>query len=42
MRTRRNAEGIPVDPTTWGEIVDCAVTLGLDRAAVAALAEASA
>jgi uncharacterized oxidoreductase len=42
MRTRRGVEGIPIDPTSWAEIVDSAASLGLDRAAVAALAGAAA
>lgn len=34
MRARRTADGVPVDTTTWQEILDAAARLGLDPAAV--------
>lgn len=34
MRAKRLAEGIPVDPTTWHEILEAAKKLGVDPAAV--------
>jgi uncharacterized oxidoreductase len=34
MRTKRSAEGVPVDATTWQEILDAARSLGVDPAAV--------
>jgi hydroxycarboxylate dehydrogenase B len=34
MRARRSAEGVPVDRTTWQEILDAAHALGVDPAAV--------
>ncbi len=37
-RARRTAEGVPVDGTTWQEILDAAASLGVDPAAVNALA----
>jgi hydroxycarboxylate dehydrogenase B len=37
-RARRCAEGVPVDATTWREILDAAETLGVDPAAVNAAA----
>lgn len=37
MRVRRSAGGIPIDPTSWGEIVAAAAALGLDAAEVARL-----
>jgi uncharacterized oxidoreductase len=37
-RRRRSAEGVPVDGTTWQEILDAAAKLGLDPAAIAATA----
>jgi hypothetical protein len=37
LRAQRTATGTPIDPTTWGEIVATAVSLGIDREAVAAL-----
>jgi uncharacterized oxidoreductase len=40
MRAQRGAQGIPVDPTTWGEIVGCAQGLGLSAGQVAALSNA--
>ncbi len=33
-RARRTAEGVPVDATTWREILDAATKLGVDAAAV--------
>jgi uncharacterized oxidoreductase len=33
-RARRSAEGIPVDSTTWQEILDAASQLGVNPAAV--------
>ena len=35
-RARRSVEGIPVDGTTWQEILDAAAQLGVDPAAVKA------
>ena len=32
MRARRSAEGVPVDATTWSEILAAAVKLGLNPA----------
>jgi hydroxycarboxylate dehydrogenase B len=29
MRARRGAEGIPIDPISWKEIVDCAASFGI-------------
>ena len=37
-RVRRRAEGIPVDLTTWQEILDAARKLGVDPDAVEAAA----
>jgi uncharacterized oxidoreductase len=37
-RAHRTAHGVPVDGTTWQEILDAAVSLGLDAAAVNAAA----
>jgi len=37
-RARRSAEGVPVDATTWQEILDAAAKLGVDRVAVGAAA----
>ena len=37
MRALRGASGVPLDPTTWGEIVAAAVALGLSHAEVSAL-----
>ena len=37
-RARRRVEGVPVDLTTWGEILDAARRLGVDPAAVNAAA----
>ena len=34
MRARRTAEGVPVDATTWQEILDAAAQLGVDPLAV--------
>ena len=31
MRARRTADGTPVDPTSWKEIVECALSLGISR-----------
>ena len=39
-RERRRAEGIPVDATTWNEILAAAAKLGLEGAHLEALAEA--
>ena len=33
-RAKRSAEGVPVDATTWSEILDAARKLGVDPAAV--------
>jgi hydroxycarboxylate dehydrogenase B len=33
-RAKRTAEGVPVDGTTWQEILDAAASLGVDPAAV--------
>ena len=33
-RAHRSAEGVPVDATTWGEILDAATLLGVDRTQV--------
>jgi uncharacterized oxidoreductase len=38
MRALRGRDGIPIDPTTWGDILEAAAALGLDEAAVRALA----
>jgi uncharacterized oxidoreductase len=38
MRARRLAEGVPVDATTWRQILDAAASLGLDAAALHRLA----
>jgi hydroxycarboxylate dehydrogenase B len=40
MRKQRSAEGVPVDATTWREILDAAGKLGVDGAAVDAAAAA--
>lgn len=37
-RARRTAAGVPVDGTTWNEILDAAAKLGVDRTAVNATA----
>ncbi|QQP90135.1 malate/lactate/ureidoglycolate dehydrogenase [Skermanella sp. TT6] len=37
-RRRRGAEGIPIDATTWGEILDAAAQLGLKRPDIERLA----
>jgi uncharacterized oxidoreductase len=37
-KARRSAEGVPVDATTWQEILDAAAKLGLDAATVNAAA----
>jgi uncharacterized oxidoreductase len=37
-RARRMAEGVPVDATTWNEILDAAARLGLDASGVNAAA----
>jgi len=37
MRVLRSASGVPLDTTTWGEIVACAVTLGFSLAEVSTL-----
>ncbi len=37
-RQRRGAEGIPIDATTWTQILDAAASLGLERAAIEKLA----
>lgn len=36
-RAKRRAAGTPIDATSWGEIVECAVSLGIPRTEVAAL-----
>ena len=38
MRARRTAHGVPVDATTWNEILEAAGKLGVDPASVAAAA----
>lgn len=37
MRAKRSAEGTPIDPTSWGEIVECALSLEFTREQVALL-----
>ena len=37
-RARRSAEGVPVDATTWQEILDAAANLGVAPAQVSAAA----
>jgi len=37
MRARRGADGITLDPTSWGDIVASALSLGLARSRIAAL-----
>jgi uncharacterized oxidoreductase len=37
-RAQRSAEGVPVDGTTWQEILDAAASLGVDARAVQAAA----
>ena len=37
-RRQRGAAGIPVDATTWREIIDAGAALGVDRATVERLA----
>jgi hydroxycarboxylate dehydrogenase B len=37
-RLKRSAEGVPVDSTTWQEILDAAASLGVAPAAVHAAA----
>jgi hydroxycarboxylate dehydrogenase B len=39
FRNQRGANGIPVDVTTWGEIIDAATQVGMQRADVERLAE---
>ena len=39
-RTRRTTDGVPVDATTWREILDAAAKLGVDASAVQAAAGA--
>ncbi|MBI1397225.1 MAG: malate/lactate/ureidoglycolate dehydrogenase [Betaproteobacteria bacterium] len=34
-RARRRAAGTPIDPTTWGDLVECAVSLGVSRKEIA-------
>ena len=38
-KKQRLAEGIPVDPTTWQEIVAAGAKVGLDNAAIERLAK---
>lgn len=38
-RALRGRDGIPIDATSWGEIIECAESLGLSRDAAYALAE---
>ena len=38
LRAQQSATGTPLDPTTWGEIVACAVSLGIGTNEVAAMA----
>jgi uncharacterized oxidoreductase len=38
FRSQRGANGLPVDVTTWGEIIDAAAQLGMQRADVERLA----
>ena len=33
-KTKRLAEGIPVDPTTWQEILEAGKKFGLEQAAI--------
>jgi uncharacterized oxidoreductase len=33
-RAERSARGVPVDPTTWQQILDAAASLGVDPQAV--------
>jgi len=40
MRAQRTAQGVPVDATTWQEILAAAAKLGVDPAAVQAAATA--
>jgi len=40
-RRKRAAEGIPIDATTWSQIVAAAAQVGVDRASVEALAQLS-
>ena len=37
MRARRGAEGIPLDPTSWADIVASALSLGLERSRITGL-----
>jgi hydroxycarboxylate dehydrogenase B len=39
FRSQRGANGLPVDVTTWGEIIDAAAQLGMQRADVERLAQ---
>jgi uncharacterized oxidoreductase len=39
FRSQRGANGLPVDATTWGEIIGAAGQLGMRRADVERLAE---
>jgi uncharacterized oxidoreductase len=38
-KKQRLAEGIPIDPTTWQEIVAAGAKVGLDNAAIEQLAK---
>lgn len=38
MRAQRGRDGIPIDPTTWGDILEAAAELGIDEPAVRTLA----
>ncbi|MBL8534907.1 MAG: malate/lactate/ureidoglycolate dehydrogenase [Betaproteobacteria bacterium] len=40
-RAARGAQGIPLDATSWGEIIECAVSLGMDRTRALSLAGVS-
>jgi len=40
-KARRTAEGVPVDETTWSEILEAARSLGVDPAAVQRAAQAA-
>ena len=41
MLAHRTAHGVPVDATTWSEIIDAAGKLGVDRAEVSTVADVS-
>ena len=38
IKTKRLAEGIPVDPTTWQEILEAGKKFGLDQATIEEIA----